>query len=262
MKTLEIYIDRLWISINDGLRFRLIQADGKENSYVDFGVIFDWDGVIIDSSKQHEKSWELLAEEIGKPLTDGFFKQGFGMRSEVIIPDLLKWTAEAGEIINLSLRKEALYREILVDQPATPLPGVVNLLEALSNENVPCVVGSSTHRANIVLILEQFNISQYFLDIIAGEDVEQGKPHPEVFLQAAARMHHTPKKCIVYEDTPPGIEAARNARAIPIGVIGTHPPENLQRAAWLVHRLDEFSPRQLGKMVEQNLRHPEAIYGT
>src|SRR5579871_5734159 len=88
------------------------------------GAIFDWDGVIINSAAHHEESWERLAREEERPLADGHFKAGFGMKNEVIIPELLKWTEDHGEIRRISLRKEALYREVVLERGIVALPGV------------------------------------------------------------------------------------------------------------------------------------------
>ena len=88
------------------------------------GAIFDWDGVILASSSHHEESWVRLAKETGFTLPDGHFKKGFGMKNEFIIPNLLNWSNRPDEIRQLSLRKEALYREILLEWGIHPLPGV------------------------------------------------------------------------------------------------------------------------------------------
>ena len=73
----------------------------------ELGFIFDWDGVIVDSSVLHEKSWEALAQEIGRPLPPNHFKQGFGKRNEIIIPEILKWSKDPQQIKNWGERKEA-----------------------------------------------------------------------------------------------------------------------------------------------------------
>ena len=78
-----------------------------------FGAIFDWDGVVIDSALQHERSWEMLAEEEGRPLPPDHFEKGFGKVNKVIIPNLLGWTDDPVEIDRLGQRKEELYRELL-----------------------------------------------------------------------------------------------------------------------------------------------------
>src|ERR1700761_8705150 len=148
------------------------------------GAIFDWDGVIINSAAHHEVSWERLAKECDKVLPDGHFKRGFGMKNEVIIPELLKWTSVPTEVRILSLRKEALYREIVREKGIEPLPGVKEFLQALKNDGVPCVIASSTHLENITATLEVLKLEEYFAFVVSAEDVKRGKPDPEVFLTA------------------------------------------------------------------------------
>src|SRR5271163_91584 len=106
------------------------------------GAIFDWDGVIINSAAHHETSWERLAEECGKPLPENHFKRGFGMKNEVIIPELLRWTIVPTEVRILSLRKEVIYREIVVEKGITALPGVVEFLQMLREAQIPCIIAS------------------------------------------------------------------------------------------------------------------------
>jgi Predicted phosphatase/phosphohexomutase len=106
-----------------------------------FGAIFDWDGVIIDSSRYHEESWELLAKQENKALPPGYFKKAFGKRNENIIPDVLKWTQEKEEVQRLSDLKEKLYRRIMVDRGILPLPGVKPFLEMLQKNKIPVVWG-------------------------------------------------------------------------------------------------------------------------
>jgi len=90
-------------------------------------AVFDWDGVVIDSSVAHERSWEALAKEEGLPLPADHFKRGFGKRNELIIPDILGWTREPAEVKRLSNRKEALYRDIARTGHVRLLPGVREL---------------------------------------------------------------------------------------------------------------------------------------
>lgn len=211
-----------------------------------WGALFDWDGVIIDSSKHHEESWERLAREIAQPLPEGHFKKGFGRKNEFIIPEILAWTREAAEVERLSLRKEELYRAVVAELGIEPLPGVRTWLERLREAGVPCAIGSSTHRANIALSLGLIGLTEFFSAIVTAEDVSRGKPEPEVFLTGAARIGRAPECCVVFEDAFVGLEAARAGGMRTVAVATTHPIADLRAAAdRTVHRLDELTPEEL-----------------
>ncbi len=214
-----------------------------------FGAIFDWDGVVVDSSSHHEESWERLAKETGFTLPDGHFKKGFGMKNEFIIPNLLNWSSRLEEIQELSLRKEALYREILIEWGIRALPGVAECLGELSKRRIPCAIGSSTHRLNIDTILSVIGLENYFAAIVTAEDVSRGKPDPEVFLAAAGRIGVAPNRCVVFEDALVGIEAAHRGGMKVVAVATTNPIEKLMGADLAVHRLDELSVDQLAALV-------------
>jgi HAD superfamily hydrolase (TIGR01509 family) len=209
------------------------------------GALFDWDGVIVDSSRHHEESWERLAREEGKILPEGHFLKGFGMKNEVIIPNMLAWTEDPAEVRRMSLRKEELYREVIRERILEPLPGVREFLERLQRAEIPCVIGSSTQRLNITASLEILKLAHFFLDVVSAEDVSHGKPDPEVFLLAAAKINRPANRCVVFEDAPVGIEAARAAGAKAVGVTTTHSPAVLARADLTVRRLDELDVPRL-----------------
>lgn len=203
------------------------------------GALFDWDGVIIDSSAQHERSWELLAEEIGKPLPPDHFVRGFGMKNQRIIPEVLSWTEDPDEIETYSLRKEYLYREIIRDEGIRPLPGVNELLRMLDAQGVPCAVASSTHRENVEAVFDVIELRGYFGAIVTGEDVSHGKPDPEVFLKSAESIGRRAADCVVFEDAHVGIEAGLAAGARVVAVATTNPLEALGRAHLAVRSLEE-----------------------
>jgi beta-phosphoglucomutase family hydrolase len=212
-----------------------------------WGAIFDWDGVIIDSSRQHEESWERLARETGKPLPEGHFKAGFGRKNEFIIPRILGWEEDLEKVRGLSLRKEELYREIVLEKGLEPLPGVRTWLERLAAAGVPCAIGSSTHRKNIEVSLDVLGLRDFFREIVSAEDVSHGKPDPEVFLKAAAKIGTAPEKCVVFEDAHVGIEAAQRAGMRVIAVATTNPLSELGKADLAVDRLDELD---VGKIAD------------
>jgi HAD superfamily hydrolase (TIGR01509 family) len=215
---------------------------GKDDSKpaAKLGAIFDWDGVVIDSSLHHEESWNRLAQEEHRVLPADHFLKGFGMKNEAIIPGLLGWTQDEGEIRRLSLRKEVLYRDLIRERGLEPLPGVRVFLERLRDAGIPRVIGSSTHRLNITTSLGLLGLEVFFSAIVSAEDVRLGKPDPDVFLKAAAKIARPPAVCVVFEDAPMGVEAALAGGMKAVGVASTHGGAILARAHKVVRRLDEL----------------------
>ncbi|MGF1531532.1 MAG: HAD family hydrolase [Puniceicoccaceae bacterium] len=199
-----------------------------------FGALFDWDGVVVDSSKLHEESWYLLAREADLPLTSALFEKSFGRVNREIIPDIFGWTDDPATTERLGRRKEELYRELILSKGLTPLPGVEKLLLSLHQEGIPAVICTSTERANIETSLEVLGFASYFKDAVCSEDVRLGKPHPEVFLTGASRCNLPPQACVVLEDSRHGLKAARAGGMRSIGVTGTHPASKLEDLATVV----------------------------
>ncbi|MGI8955395.1 MAG: HAD family hydrolase [Chthoniobacterales bacterium] len=218
-------------------------------SLTPFAAIFDWDGVIIDSGKLHAQSWQLLAAELGRTLAPDSFIRGFGMKSSRIIEEIHGWAKDPAEIARLTNRKEALYRKLVGQGEIAPLPGVEEWLRRLQAAGIPCAVASSTHRANIDAVLNRIGLQNAFCEIISAEDVVHGKPNPEVFQKAAARLGITAGRSVVFEDAHVGIEAAHAASMKVVAVATTHPLEQLLEADLVVRRLDELSVEQVAAIL-------------
>lgn len=205
-----------------------------------FAAIFDWDGVIVESSAQHERAWRRLAAELGRSVPDGVFRRSFGMKNERVIRDLLGWTADPGLLDEWSRRKEEWFRQIVSDEGLATVPGTREWLERMRSAGIPCAIGSSTPRLNIELATARLGLEGRFDALVSAEDVSHGKPHPEVFLVAAARLGVDPRRCVVFEDAHVGIEAARSAGMRVVAVTTTHAAEALVGADWVVDRLDRL----------------------
>jgi len=190
-------------------------------------VIFDWDGVVIDSSSLHERSWEALASEIGKTLPADHFKRGFGKRNAVIIPEILDWSQDSAEIDRWGKRKEELYRIMGREEGIPILDGTRDFLRSLRAAGIPCVIGTSTERKNIELAFEQLDLGSFFLGAVCSEDVSKGKPNPEVFLKAATLASAEPQNCVVLEDSTHGIIAARRGGMKGLGLATTRDNKDL-----------------------------------
>jgi len=207
-------------------------------------VIFDWDGVVVDSSAHHERSWEILAAKRRLPLPADHFKRGFGKKNNVIIPDL-GWAKEPADVEALAHEKEEIYRSLVREKGIEPLPGVRELLAALRAENIPCAIASSTERANLDLPIDLMGLREFFTVIVSGEEVVHGKPDPAVFLLAAERLGIKPADCVVIEDALVGIEAAKRAGMPVLAVATTNPIEALSSADAAVSGLMDINPDRL-----------------
>lgn len=213
----------------------------------EIGFIFDWDGVVIDSHAQHEESWRLLFAELGRPMPGDFFKKTFGMRNQQIIPAWFDFVnaADTAEIQRLGGRKEELYREIIRREGIEALPGVVALLRELQALGIPAAVGSSTPRKNLDVIMGLIGVGGLFQAIVSAEDVQFGKPAPDVFLKAAEKIGRDPAQCVVIEDAHVGIEAGKRAGMKVIAVATTHPIETLDGADVRLPNLANATVRDL-----------------
>jgi len=209
------------------------------------GVIFDWDGVVIDSSAEHERSWEILSEEISRPLPEGHFKRGFGKKNEVIIPEILEWTKDPALISKLAERKETIYRALVRDRGVQILPGARELLAALRFEKIPCAIGSSTPRQNLEAIFSVTGLGKFFDAVACGDDVANGKPAPDVFLLAAQMLALAPSDCLVIEDAHAGIEAAHRAGIPVLAVATTNSLSELGAATGALESLARVTPSML-----------------
>jgi HAD superfamily hydrolase (TIGR01509 family) len=185
------------------------------------GVIFDWDGVVINSATLHKKSWEMLADELVLPLPTNHFKLGFGKKNEVIIPKILQWSQTQADIIRWGKRKEEIYRDLGKIEGIPILKGMREFLDSLKSKKIPCVIGTSTEKENLSLAFSQLNIGHYFQGSICSEDVSQGKPDPEVFQKAAKIIEQKPENCVVLEDSTHGIEAAKTGGMKALGILTT-----------------------------------------
>jgi beta-phosphoglucomutase len=178
-------------------------------------VIWDLDGVIIDSADAHLKAWWRLAQEEGLPFSDEQFRETFGWRNDSIIPHI--WGSMPPERVKaLADRKEAYFREF-VREVARPLPGAVELLSALHDAAYRQALASSTPTANIEVVSELLGLDRYLDVFVSGESVPRGKPAPDLFLKAAEALHTEPVQCVVIEDAVAGVEAAHagGLRALP-----------------------------------------------
>ncbi len=202
-------------------------------------VIWDLDGVIIDSAEEHRISWHRMAQDEGLTFTDDQFYATFGMRNDRIIP-LLWGPMSAQRIQELADLKEAYFRAV-VREKVGPLPGAMELLAALHAAGYKQALASSTPLKNIEVINEVLGLDRYLSALVSGETVPHGKPAPDVFLKAAAELAVDPSLCLVIEDAVHGVEAAHAGGMRCIAVAGNRDLPGLRAAELMVHDLTQVS---------------------
>src|SRR5437588_7724325 len=198
-------------------------------------VIWDLDGVIIDSANEHRLAWQRLAREEGISLSDADFWATFGKRNDAIFAEI--WGSLPSERVQeLANRKEAYFREI-IGKTATPLPGAMELMRELHEAGFPQALASSTPIENIRLISDVLGLEQYLSVLVSGETVPRGKPAPDIFLAAAKGLGVDPTNCLVIEDAVAGVEAAHAAGMRCIAVAGNRNLPGLRKAELMVKSL-------------------------
>lgn len=211
------------------------------------GAIFDMDGVLVDSAGPHLASWQRMAREHGRELTEEDFRRTFGRQNRDIIPLALGIT-DAAEVQRLSDRKEELYRELIRGRvPA--MDGAVELVRSLHAAGFKLAIGSSGPPENVEAVLDGMGLADLFHARATSREVHRGKPDPQVFTVAAGMLGLPPGDCAVVEDAPAGIEAALAAGAAAIALAGQHPKESLARAHLLVHSLRDLTPDRIAELI-------------
>ncbi len=208
----------------------------------DKGVIFDMDGVLVDSYEAHYESWKLLGQAHGLTMTRDEFSATFGQTSRDIIRNLWGDAATDEEIPEWDAEKEALYREI-IRRDFPEMKGASTLLASLDDAGFALAVGSSGPPENVQAVIDCLPNADRFTARVTGMDVTRGKPDPQVFLLAAGKLGLAPEQCIVVEDAVPGVLAGKAAGMPVVAITGTASRDTLaQHADLVVDCLTELTP--------------------
>ncbi|HTL43085.1 MAG TPA: HAD family phosphatase [Vicinamibacterales bacterium] len=181
-------------------------------------VLWDLDGTLVDSEDYHWQSWQHAMALDGTAITHDQFTQTFGQRNETILRGWLGDDATLERMDRVADAKEVEYRRLAQERGLTPLPGAAEWLVRLQATGWKQAIASSAPRLNVDVMLRALKLEHYFDAVVSSEDVTRGKPDPEVFLTAAARLGVPASRCIVVEDAAAGVEAARRAGMRSIGV--------------------------------------------
>ena len=184
------------------------------------GFLFDLDGVIVDTAVFHFQAWRRLAQKLGGDFTEEQNEQLKGVSRVDSLKKIIEWTGATvsdEEFQTLMVEKNEWYLDLVQGLgPQDALPGALVFLQTAYDQGLKIALGSASK--NAPMILEKLGITPLFTAIIDGNNVVNGKPHPEVFLKGAEALGLEPSECVVFEDSIAGVQAAKTGGMSSVGI--------------------------------------------
>ncbi|HUP03461.1 MAG TPA: HAD family phosphatase [Bryobacteraceae bacterium] len=184
-------------------------------------LIFDMDGVVVDSNGAHRETWILFNRRYGLETTEAMLEFMYGRRNDEIVRGFFGEDLPDAEVAARGAAKEQLFRETMAGKVEEHL--TAGLLEFLERHRAgPMAVASNAEPANVNFILDQAGLRPYFRAVVDGHQVERPKPYPDIYLRAAELLRTRPADCLVFEDSHSGVKAALAAGMRVAGISSTH----------------------------------------
>jgi len=211
------------------------------------GVLWDMDGVLVDTGELHYISWKQTLDAAGIPFDRDIFRRTFGMNNAGILEVLLGERPDQDLVRKISDQKERIFRDS-VPGNVKPLPGVIPWLIRLHQAGAKMAVASSAPYANVEVLVKELQIAPYFQALVSGAELP-GKPDPATFLEAARQIDVETSRCVVVEDSIAGVQGAINAGMRCIAVTTTNPREALTKADLIVDSLEDLPEGTFHRLV-------------
>ncbi len=204
-------------------------------------IIFDMDGVLVDNNDYHYKAFEVFCQKYKLDFTPEIYHKNITGRTNEMILQYLFGDLSPEKVNELAFEKEKFYRDIFrpVMKPAN---GLLALLETIYTKGITCAVASNGPFENIDFVLDELDIRKYFKVVINPTMVKAGKPAPDIYLKAAELLGKSTDECVVFEDSPTGIIAARAANIKVIGLSTTHEEHELIDTEFIIK---DFTDKKL-----------------
>ena len=184
-------------------------------------LIFDMDGVIVDSNPLHREAWVEFNRRHGVETSDAMLERMYGGRNDQIVRDFFGDSLPEDEVAAYGAAKEKIYREMLAGRiEETLVPGLRPFLDLYRGS--PMAVATNAEPENVNFVLDRAGLRDYFRVVVDGHQVSRPKPHPDIYLRAASLLETAPSNCIVLEDSHTGVAAARAAGMRVIGLATTY----------------------------------------
>jgi beta-phosphoglucomutase len=210
-------------------------------------VIFDMDGVIIDTEPVHHHAFFTQFGELGLAISDEEYASFLGKSTRNVFQRLKQKYQLTQEVDELLKRKREIFNgRFDTDADLNLLPGVRTLIEDLHQHGVQLVLASSASNGTIARVFNRFGLAPYFTHLVSGEDFEESKPHPAIFLHAAEVSGTPVTQCIVIEDSANGVAAAKAAGIYCVGYASPHSAgQDLRQADLIIQDFSELSAKRI-----------------
>ncbi|GAA4458066.1 HAD family hydrolase [Nibrella saemangeumensis] len=219
-----------------------------KNNAQPFALIFDMDGTMIDSNPTHKEAFERFFAQYDIEMTDEDFINYVSGRMN---PDIMKHffgdAISSQKITALTREKELLFQELFAPK-IKPIKGLLPFLKKAREKGIPMALATSAPKMNIEFVFTHIPLSDYFPHIVHDRNVKKGKPAPEIFLKAARKLRYPPERCIVFEDSKAGVEAAQAAGMTVVVLTTTHSAGELEGADWVINDFSEATITKLNKL--------------
>lgn len=210
----------------------------------EFAVIFDMDGVLVDSNPAHEKAIHHFCKLHNREATDEFLRERvFGRTNKEWLPEVFGDISEE-KLNQLADEKEKLFRDSF-DPKENMIAGLMEFLEELKTNHIKCAVATSAPSENAEYILSSLKINNFFHSVLDSSDVEKGKPEPDIYLKAAKKLNQPIEQCIVFEDSLAGVEAGVRSGAKVVGITSTHSESELYKCSATFNNFMEIEMEDL-----------------
>lgn len=221
----------------------LVQFGDKEITKMIQVVIFDMDGVIVDSTKQDFKAWQKALNERGVLITFKDYQHFLGMKGVDIVKKFLPASSDS-EARAIQDKKEQYFIQSVKEHGIKPIPGVLELIRTLK-PRYKLAVATSAPPEKLNIILKKLGLTSIFDALVNADEVTYGKPHPEIFLKAAQKLNLPPENCMVIEDAPNGVRAAKAGNFTCVAIMTTSSNEQLAGADYVIEKFSNFQFRWL-----------------
>jgi beta-phosphoglucomutase len=207
--------------------------------------VFDMDGVIIHSNPYHKIALHQFCEKYGYHLTEDQLRNKiYGRTNKQWISNLFERELQPEELHFYAEEKEGLFRN-LIEKDIKALDGLEIFLGKMDALKIPRAIGTSAPKSNVDFVMAKTHLKKYFPVVLDDSFVENGKPHPEIYIKCAAALGFAPSNCIVFEDSLSGVEAGKASGAKVVGVATTHKHEELAGTDFIIDDFQNLDPAEL-----------------